>query len=77
MIIRGLVAHTKLMNMRGKCIFQKNINSGDLKFLDITSIDDMWSWLQHSFVDAVVPSNHWYNGDIVEETGYSQLYNKQ
>jgi len=58
---------------------KKQIESGDVKFSEIDKVDDIWTWMESSLLESVIPGDTWYNGEPLEtaDQGYSFFYQKQ
>jgi hypothetical protein len=58
---------------------KKQIESGDVKFSEIEKVDDIWTWMESSLMQSVIPGDTWYNGEPLEaaDQGYSFFYQKQ
>jgi len=58
---------------------KKQIQSGEVKFSELDNVDDIWTWMESSLLESVVPGDTWYNGEPLEDAdqGYSFFYQKQ
>ena len=58
---------------------KKQIESGDVKFSELDKVDDIWTWMESSLMQSVIPGDTWYNGEPMEaiDQGYNFFYQKQ
>jgi hypothetical protein len=58
---------------------KKQIESGEIKFSELEKVDDIWTWMEESLMQSVIPPDTWYNGEPLGEgdQGYSFFYQKQ
>jgi hypothetical protein len=38
---------------------KKQIESGDVKFSEIDKVGDIWTWMESSLLESVIPSDTW------------------
>ena len=58
---------------------QIQLETGRLPFANLSTMSQVWDWMETSFMESVVPQDEWYNGDpfVGDDVGYSALFNKQ
>jgi len=58
---------------------KRQIEAGDVKFSELDKVDDIWTWMESSLLQSVIPGDTWYNGEPLEEAdqGYIFFYQKQ